>query len=177
MARWVRWVVATAVVLTVAVSAGAYFLLQDRATPVDVDEAVERYREDHDDGQPETTPDTASLPPEGVFVYATEGEESIDVLGGSTHRYPDRTTLTVTHTGCGVRQRWDALVERWDDELLCPGRDGRERRTLRTHHEFFGMSDDAEFRCDAGYVVLPAAPEPGDTWSTSCEAGHGGTLG
>lgn len=102
-------------------------------------------------------------------MYATEGEEHVDILGGSTHAYPEETTLTIRHTECGLLQRWAPLDER-SDEAVCVSEVGRERRSLQAHHEFFGISNDQDFRCDAGYVLFPDDPEVGDTWTTACES-------
>ena len=162
---------AVAAVVVGVVGAVAFALFRDTATPVDVEEAVERYRDE--DGTATTSssttaPSPAALPAEGVYVYATEGQEQIDILDGSTHTYPGETTLTIRHTDCGLQQRWAPLDERWDEEEVCVVAGGRERRTLRAHHEFFGISDDQTFTCDAGYVLFPADVAVGDTWSTAC---------
>lgn len=175
MSRW-RWRVLLGVVVAVVALAGGlgYLLLRDTTTPVEVDDAVDRFREGGESGGGSSMPSdeaTGEPPPAGVYVYATDGQDSIDLLGGSTHTYPAETTLTITHTECGVRQRWQPLEERWDDEEVCASDAGRERRTLDTHHEFFGITDDQAFRCEAGYLLLPADPEPGRTWSTSCRSG------
>jgi hypothetical protein len=173
MARWLsRLFIALGVVIVLAVAGIAYVVLSDRATPVDVEDAVDRYRdEQRDDGGTSTTePEGQALPAEGVYVYATEGSESVDVLSGSTHRYPVETTLTITHTRDGLLQRWSPIEERWDEEAVRLTDGGRERRSLRTHHAFFGMSDDQSFSCAPGYALFPARPEPGETWSTACES-------
>ena len=175
MPRWLkRTAVVSAAALVLAGGAVGYLLLSDTTSPVDVGEAVDRYRQERSPG-PRATPTTArtraGLPAEGVYVYATEGEERIDILGGSTHRYPGQTTVTIRHTGCGVEQRWAPLGERWDEEEICQSDEGRERRALRTHHEFFGIADDQDFRCEAGYVLFPDRAVEGDRWSTSCRSG------
>ncbi len=170
--------VVVVVVLVLLAGGATYLLLRDKATPVDVDEAVDRYRAEQgttpetSQAPPRTTPAAgADLPAEGVYVYETDGSERIDILGGSTHDYPAETTVTIRHTNCGLRQRWSPLEERWDQEQVCTSEAGRERRALRTHHEFFGISDDQDFSCPAGYVLLPVLPEVGERWSTTCDAG------
>lgn len=175
MSRWrSRVLIGVALVLVVGAAGVIYLMVSDSTTPVDVGEAVGRYREEVGTDDSSTTRAAAegqALPGAGVYLYATEGQDSIDVLGGTTHTYPAETTLTITHTACGLRQRWQPLQERWDDEEVCVSDAGRERRTLDTHHEFFSMSDDQTFACDPGYVLLPAHPEPGTTWTTSCQSG------
>jgi hypothetical protein len=171
--RW-RVLIGVLVLAVVAVAGGlAYLLLRDTTTPVGVSDAVDRFRDDGRDRSGSSVVAggaAAELPPPGVYVYATEGQDSIDLLGGSTHTYPAETTLTITHTGCGIRQRWQPLEERWDEEEVCASDAGRERRKLDAHHEFFGIADDQAFRCEEGYLLLPADPEPGATWPTSCRS-------
>lgn len=174
MPRWaIRTVVALTSVLIAAAGGIGYLLWQDSATPVDVEEAVDRYREERPDlpaSGTTTEPARTELPAEGVYVYETEGEERIDILGGSTHQYPVETTVTISHNECGLLQRWAPLAERWDEEEVCVTEGGRERRRLRTHHEFFGISDDQDFGCEPGYLLFPEGAEPGDTWPTSCRS-------
>ena len=169
---WRLTAVLSAVVLAV-VGFGVYRIVSDRTSPVSVDEAVDRYR----DSQAGTTPDPTttavevrSLPAAGVYVYATDGEEHVSALGGSTHRYPAETTITVSPVDCGQRQRWSPLDERWDEQELCQTDDGLVRRGLRIHHQFFSMSDEEDFSCPGGYLLVPARPVVGDTWSTDCVA-------
>lgn len=175
MSRWTRRVLIGAALLVLVAGGTAYLVFRDTATPVDVEEAVERYR---DEGEAATTststttaPAQAALPAEGVYVYATDGAEDIDILGGSTHGYPAETTVTIRHTECGLTQRWAPLDERWDEEEVCVTEAGRERRSLRAHHEFFGIADDQEFTCEGGYALFLVGAEAGDTWSTSCTSG------
>lgn len=171
-ARWARGLIAVPIVLVVVGLAIVAFavLLGDRTSPVGVDEAVGRYQEENEGVATATSaPRDRPLPAEGVYVYVTEGQESIDLLGGSTHDYPAETTVTVSHTACGIRQRWEPLDQRWDDEELCVTEAGHERRRLHTHHEFFTIGDDAEFTCEPGYVEFPARVEVGATWTTACE--------
>ena len=79
--------------------------------------------------------------PEGVYVYATTGEDDVDVLGGSRHVYPDRTTITVRHAGCGLVEHWDVLKERWDERESCHSSGGDLLHRLSSYHEFFRHGD------------------------------------
>lgn len=110
-----------------------------------------------------------SLPPEGVYVYATKGGDSIDVLGGSKHEYPSRTTITVQHAGCGVINRWDALEERWDKWELCRESSGYEIHRFQTSHEFFRSRDTREFGCSG--LAYPSNMSRGKTWTYRCISG------
>jgi hypothetical protein len=130
---------AIAVASAVVVLAGAAVLLvrgQDSATPVDANEALERYRaaatattstgaatpaaangaapdtSATNGGATPTNPAAATgvepaptysgpgLPAVGVYTYLTSGGEQVDVLGGTQHRYPERTTITISSADC-----------------------------------------------------------------------------
>jgi hypothetical protein len=180
MPRWAKRSLLAVGVLALLAGAGVlYVITSDTTTPVDVEDAVDVYREEHSSAEATTTtsPEQRRLPAPGVYVYATEGSEGIDILGGATHHYPAETTLTIDHVACGVRQRWTPIEERSDDEELCVTDDGLARNTLHTHHEFFNLADDQDFVCEPGYVVIPAEPSPGDTWSTRCDADAATLIG
>lgn len=144
---------------------------RDSARAVGTDEAVERYRASTEPLETTTTlppaattepvDPTPTLPAEGVYLYVTSGSESIDVLGGTTHPYPDETTLTVTEEGCGVLLRWDVLVERREEWRLCIGDDGIEMLPMGAiYHEFFGTGRLETQLCNGPLVVVPADGEP-----------------
>ena len=103
-----------------------------------------------------------------MYTYATTGRESIDALGGRSHRYPEVSTITVTHEGCGAVFRWRPLRERWDAMTVCPSERGQELRVDRSHHEFFDISDPREFVCESGALFFPATTTPGTTWTATC---------
>jgi len=115
-------------------------------------------------------PPEASLPAEGVYVYATSGSEYVDVLGGTRHQYPPETTITVKHEGCGMRDRWDALRARWDARGYCATERGLTVKEVVAHHEFYGRADERTFVCDAGAIANPRDAKPGETWTTVCRS-------
>jgi hypothetical protein len=110
-------------------------------------------------------------PEPGVYTYATSGTESIDALGGRSHDYPQVSTITVTHQGCGAVFRWRPLRERWDTTTLCPSPEGMELRVDRNHHEFFNIGDTRRFECEPGALFFPATTSPGATWTARCSNG------
>ena len=105
-------------------------------------------------------------PPDGVYAYSTMGHDSVDILGGSTHTYPDRTTITVRHAGCGLIERWDVLKERWDERETCPTLTGDVFKRTTSYHEFFRHADLRNFTC-SGYTYR-AGDSPGASWSVRC---------
>lgn len=107
-----------------------------------------------------------ALPPEGVYAYSTNGYDEVDVLGGSRHTYPDRTTISVRHDGCGLIERWDALNQRWDERESCRTPSGDRLKRTSGYHEFFRQGDTLTMMCD-GYIV-PVDARPGDSWTSRC---------
>jgi hypothetical protein len=141
--------------VTVAVIAGAaafvwVLVLRDTSEPAKVDDAVRRFR---DAAQSGGTP-----APPGVYVYATTGQESISALGGTTHRYPRRSTITVTSDPCGMSLRWDVLTTRTNTYTVCAERDGQRLARWSERHRFFGQDDRSDWRC-TGTPWLPAPDE------------------
>jgi hypothetical protein len=157
-------VVASLVVL--AVAAVLYVRSRDSATAVPVGEAVDEFREASD-----SVVATAELPPPGVYVYDTVGDERVDALGGISHTYPAETTITVTHTDCGYQLRWDALRERWDELNVCVTPDGETIESARQYHEFFGVANEQTFDCDPARIVIVDPPVEGDTHTSPCAGG------
>lgn len=178
------WAIGGLVTLLVVCGVGLLIWLRsDSANPVDVADIVDRYRAQAatsssstttsstvandripHDSQPADRTDSTSSPAgaapvtPGVYVYDTTGSESVDALGGSRHRYPATTTITVTREGdrC-IRMRWDALEQRWDDRVLC--RDGATWRivALTTFHSFFRQDENRSFTCDDDALFVPDA--------------------
>jgi hypothetical protein len=159
-------VLGAALVIVAAAALVAAFFIRESATPVDVESAVEDFR-----AEAGTTAVAGSAVPDaGVYTYATSGRESIDALDGRHHDYPGLTTITVRHESCGAVHEWRPLEERWDETVVCPAAPGAELPMYRTHHEFFGMTDDREFVCEPGSLWFPATSEAGTTWTVRCGA-------
>ena len=163
MERRTRLVVVGAVAALAVVGAGAAvwaFALRDTSEPASVDEAVRRFRDAAAGG---VTP----VPP-GVYVYSTTGRESISALGGTTHRYPRRSTITVTPASCGMTLRWDVLTTRSDTVTVCTGNGGQRLGGWLERHRFFGQDDRSAWRCDTT-PWLPSA-EPGAVLPYRCRS-------
>lgn len=172
--RW-PWVVAGAIVLVLVVAVVVRLtFIRDHAREVGAQEALDRFRASETTAVVTTDPPAAttvpvrSLPAPGVYRYVTDGEESIDALGGATHRYPAETTITVTPDGCGLLFRWDALEERRDEWRLCSSAVGLTQGDGLQYHEFFGQSDSEAFVCPNPPVMLPATVEPGPPVEIDC---------
>jgi hypothetical protein len=157
-----------------------FVAFRDRSHAIPVSEAIDRYRAQSStsstaDSVPTPTGRARSAeltaPAVGVYRYATTGRESIDSLGGATHDYPAETTITVTNEGCGVRLRWDALVERHDEWRLCATAEGIALQADGAQfHQFFGQPDDERVACDRAVVVVPIV-DPAGSVPLDCTLG------
>jgi hypothetical protein len=177
--RWL-WLAVPAVVLLAGGAIVVLVVLRDPAEPVSVDEAVTRFRDREGEagGGDAGDPSGSAPPAPGVYVYATTGSEGVDALDGSEHAYPAQSTVTVTAADDGCLSfRWDALVQRWDDELLCPTDGGWSRSETTLFHSFFNQDETRSYTCDApGFVPPPAADDDTElTWT--CDSAGSGRSG
>jgi hypothetical protein len=175
MARAGLFVGAAAAALALAAAAAWFILLRDTAEPVSVGEAVTSFRTDT-----EPTQGAPSPIPEGVYVYATIGYEKTDALTGVRHRYPQRSTITITSADCGVSLLWRVLEGRSTEWTYCVTPDGLELRLQDERHTFFGRTERTTYVCE-GTPIKPAAAL--QRWPVSCstdaaeETGNGNVVG
>jgi hypothetical protein len=163
------WLAAGAVgVAAVAVSVAVgvwFFVRRDVAEPASVKDAIVAFREQEAAGAVRQSPI-----PTGVYVYATDGFERTDALGGVTHRYPATSSITVTADPCGVRLRWDVLRGRYTTWTACVRPEGWLQRTRDERHTFFGIADETIYRC-TDTPFRPAGDTPGTAFTVSCTTG------
>lgn len=159
-----RILIGLGAVAAIAIAAAVVWglVLRERAEPASVDEAVARFREE---GRRSGTPI-----PAGVYLYATTGTESISALGGRRHRYPRRSSLTVTAGGCGMQLRWDVLRTRRTTWEVCPEDDGQRLAESVEAHNFVGRDDVTRWRCDAT-AWLPSDLTAGSATPHRCDGG------
>jgi hypothetical protein len=115
-----------------------YLVFRDVAEPATVGEAVTSFREHPGNGSP--------VPP-GVYVYETRGLETTDALTGVTHRYPSRTTLTVTGDQCGFQLRWSVLKGRSSAWSFCIDGGSWKLLSQDERHTFFGRTEHTNYSC------------------------------
>jgi hypothetical protein len=145
-------------------------------------------------GTPTTTPTTVATPTNaatvqapatgpltrpaaGVYVYKTDGQESVDVLGGATHDYPDETTIIVRHTDCGFDTEWRPLEQRAEYRAFCLGERGLRIAVLAGQREFFGRSAGYYQQCVNDTYYLPLADGgPPATWTETCQNDQGNQV-
>jgi hypothetical protein len=165
-------IVAAGVIGALAIAGvGAWLaLFRDTAEPVTVGEAVTSFRT-----ETEPAPRTSPIPP-GVYVYATKGYEKTDALTGVTHRYPSRSTITVTPASCGMSLTWRVLKGRSTQWTLCVTDKGWELRTQDERHTFFGQTETTTYVCDNTPIWIRAKPL-GAHWPVSCSTGDAEETG
>jgi hypothetical protein len=167
-----RGIVAGGALVAAAVAGAAawWFVLRDPTEPVDVAEVVTSFRT-------ETEPGGASPIPEGVYVYATNGLERTSALTGKTHRYPKRSTITVTAADCGVSLRWQVLDGRSTEWVYCVTDDGWELASQDERHTFFGTTESTTYTCEGTPIRPRERLGPDERWAVSCETEDAGERG
>jgi hypothetical protein len=143
----------------VAALTGWFFFLRDVAEPTTVGEAVSNFRGTEQGG--------SSPVPRGVYVYATDGFEKTDALTGVSHRYPARSTITVTRDPCGVQMRWDVLEGRSTVWTFCVGDSGWTESSQDERHTFFGRTEHTDYACTDS-TFRPAGDVGGTSAAVSC---------
>ncbi len=152
-------IAATAIAAAIATG----LLLDDKATPVSIHDVLERFHE----GEPVAGAEAL----DGVYLYKTRGEESVDALGGATHQYPKATSITVVTVPCGMRLLWQPFEERSATWTLCATGSGIELSGWEVAHEFFGQSDRTSYVCTES-VLVPTQEATGAS-TFRCSSGSG----
>lgn len=150
----------------IAAAIGGGWLLNDTARPTSIQDVLQRFHKG-ERGAGEI---------DGVYLYATRGDESIDALGGAQHRYPKTSSITVVTEPCGMRLLWEPLEERSATWTLCATPRGIELSGWEVVHEFFGQRDSTTYACTES-VLVPAEQTPGATSALRCRSGSGRQTG
>lgn len=162
-----RWIGA-GVVLAAFVGGGVFLTLRDNARPVSLDEAKDRT---HSSTEPSDDPATARPEP-GVYRYEGSGTESISVPPLSQKQGPTMPgTVELGDDGCWTF-RIDFSTNHWQTWDHCPeGDDLVETGGQAWQRWMIGataITNLSNFTCDAGAMLAPAEPTPGDEWDTRC---------
>ena len=144
---------AAVAVLVAAWASGLLF--PDTARPAPAGSALARFRAS--DPRPQGI--------DGVYTYRTTGGESLDVLGGASHRYPAETTITVVETraACGSAGTRSRAARRRGRSARAPAGSSCGGWTRRT--AFFGHADRTQYACT----------QAGERFA--CRAAHGTETG
>ncbi len=159
-----------AILLAVAAAAalaglGVWLLVfHDTAEPISVEKAISVGSQPAAVGAP-------GVPEPGLYVYATIGSESVDVLGGERHDFAGRTAVTVRRGGCGFALHYAFLEGRATTREYCPSPEGlRIRRSVEVH-TFFGRREVTDYRCTEASRARPHGDRAGTPFGWSCSTG------
>jgi hypothetical protein len=119
----------------------------------------------------------ANGPDAGVYLYATQGYEDTNALGGARHDYPAESPVTVQQSGCGWSERWQPLDQRWDEWTLCPSSGGVYGSHFTTFHEFFKKTQQQDLDCSPSNFFAPVDAHAGQSWWASCSGSPGTVQG
>lgn len=153
--------------LLVVVGVALVTSFREGDTPVPVEAAVAAFR-----AETAAEPTRPLHPPPGVYVYDTNGSESIDFLLGTTHQYPDGTSASVRYSDCGFDERWVALDGRATERHFCVTDAGLELESYAERHEFAGRLDEREYICERPGLYGPVLPVAAAAWTFSCTTGE-----
>jgi hypothetical protein len=161
-----------AIVAVLALAGYAVFrvITHESSEPASVTAAITRFRALRPAARTLLPALRGRAPQPGVYVYATRGFEVSHVLGTRRHRYPARTTISVSSTprAC-LRTRWDVLATRHDATLSCPRPNKAPRLIAQSEeHEFAGHVDQRAYVCTRSSTAAPARLTPGARWHSRC---------
>ncbi len=164
------------VIVVLSVAGMAYYLFypKDSVRKSGVDQALISFRTEMERATGYPKHSGAAIPPFGVYRYATRGSEGIETETASTgHNYGTMTAITVTPTRCGVKERWQPLIESWTEGELCLATKSSRVVAVRNFHEFFGESKLTSYRCLGGSAPYSAELRQGMHWVTRCRSDSG----
>ena len=104
----------------------------------------------------------------GGYGDRTRGGQGLSLPGGD-RSYPNRTTMTVTPSACGITVRWAAIVEHTEQYEECLGANGISTMASSSVTEtFFGVQTRDSVTCSPGAYLRPAGTQIGATWTFTC---------
>lgn len=116
--------------------------------------------------RPRSGSETLQAP--GTYSYATRGYERLKAIVASRHNYPRTSTVTITHEGCGFRERWQPRLERSSEWRFCVQGQRWRLALLLDDHEFFGQLVRQQFACRGPFVPRPTVVPVGFRWTDRC---------
>jgi hypothetical protein len=142
-----------------------------RTTTIGLAEAVASYRAATASEAPPDAAPGGTPPAAGVYTYATDGWESVSVLGGH-HRYPSRSYAVVRRTdGCGWEVEHWIIAEHVDRHGRCTTGDVISLTYEGREVKFYGRRDGLRYACDPTAARVPLDAGPGTVTSASCRTG------
>lgn len=124
-----------------------------------------------------TTPATpARRPAPGVYRYATDGFESVSILGAE-RRYPPETTRTVRHgAGCAWTFRVILLEEHQEEHTACSRPGVLDLTASSNHVRWFELATTTTLACDPAIRHVDIAAGVGSRKAFLCREGADSTF-
>jgi len=118
----------------------------------------------------------AVRPAAGVYRYATEGSESVSILGAQ-RRYPPETTRTVRlSAGCAWTFRIILLEEHQEEHTACSGPSTLDLTGSTNAVRWFGLDTLTRLACDTPIRHVDTAATPGSRMPFLCHEGGDSTF-
>lgn len=160
-----------ALVVIAAVAIGVRTLgARDETDAIDSREAANLVEDDGSSADVEA----GDRPEPGTYTYTGKGEERVDVLGGSTHVFPDEFSAVVQldpENDC----RWTSNVvyvkQHIEERRYCTEGGTMVDLDFTRKIDFFGQLQTSEYVCDDDAERLRTAAQEGDTWEWECAEG------
>lgn len=109
-------------------------------------------------------------PREGVYSYATNGEEQVNRPSKTTHTYPSVSAGTVAGSTCDAHFTWQPIEGRRLDFGGCYDHGAFRLSSMTTTQTFFGYRNTLSYKCAGENVAMPAQPKAGARWSFPCKS-------
>lgn len=147
---------------------------KDETDAVDTKEAAELVEQDGD-GSAEDV-EAGERPKAGTYTYTGSGRESVDVLGGSEHVFPEQIAIVVQldpEDDCAWTSNVVYVKQHIEERNYCT-KDGTLTDLGFTREtEFFNQSQETVYECDEGAFRLRTDWQPGDTATWDCTQSGG----
>lgn len=125
--------------------------------------------------QRDTTDDATARFHLGVYQYRTRGQEraKASALLDATHNYDGFSTVIISRSSCGVRERWEVLDARWSEAVFCDPPGGKGLRQISEFHEFFGIARQDNYRCVGNTLPRQLSDQAHEHVTSRCKGGNG----
>jgi hypothetical protein len=172
-----RFLLLLLALVVIAVIAGLVLLrgARDETTTVGAEDAAELVGATSADDQIEP----GLRPAAGAYEYVGGGSESLSLLGGSSHEFPERVTGVVQldpDDECAWSLGLVLVAEHVEERRYCTTDTGTLDAGFDRTTEFLGREQTSSYECDDAALRLRSNAKPGDTWSWTCTEARGGLV-
>jgi hypothetical protein len=135
------------------------------SSPVGFRQALRIYRREQTEKM--LTSLRSRLPSPGVYLYRTDGGESLSLMG-MARSFPSTTAMIVTSGPC-AQVSWVPVTQHTEATTVCAGAHGSLTvPRLVTHESIAGSDTTSTTECPATAYLLPPDPTAGQSWTATC---------